>query len=72
MNERLERIKMELRLRGSSLTAIARELGVNPAIMTNVCKGVRRSRRIEAVIAQRLGRPLEKLWPEYYRKENER
>lgn len=61
-----ERIKMRLRLAGSSLADVARELGVAGTTVTSVSQGYRRSRRIEAAIAAKLGvRPAD-LWPERY------
>jgi lambda repressor-like predicted transcriptional regulator len=57
---------MELRLRGSSLAQIARELKVAPTTVTSVCQGMRRSRRIEAAIAARLNVSADRLWPERY------
>lgn len=61
-----ERIKMALRLKGSSLADIARELKVTPTTVTIVSQGMRRSRRIEAAIAARLNVPLARLWPDRY------
>lgn len=63
---RHERIKMELRLRGSSLAQIARELRVAPTTVTSVSQGMRRSRRIEAAIAARLDVSADTLWPDRY------
>jgi len=57
---------MRLRLKGSSLAQIARELDVTPTTVTIVCQGFRRSRRIEAAIATRLGVAPERLWPDRY------
>ena len=59
-----EWIKMQLRLCGSSLADIARELGVAKTTVTAVSQGLRRSRRIEAAIVAKLGMPPERLWPE--------
>jgi lambda repressor-like predicted transcriptional regulator len=53
--EQHERIKMQLRLVGSSLADVARELGVRATTVTCVSQGYRRSRRIEAAIADKLG-----------------
>jgi Ner family transcriptional regulator len=61
-----ERIKMRLRLAGSSLADVARGLDVAGTTVTSVSQGYRRSRRIEAAIAAKLGvRPVD-LWPERY------
>ncbi|MGB4487107.1 MAG: helix-turn-helix domain-containing protein [Pseudomonas veronii] len=59
-----ERIKMRLRLVGSSLAQVARELGVQPSTVAAVSRGKTRSRRIEAAIGAKLGIPPERLWPE--------
>lgn len=60
--EQHERIKMQLRLVGSSLSAVARELGVRATTVSSVSQGYRRSRRIEAAIAEKLGLVADKLW----------
>ncbi|WP_434734772.1 helix-turn-helix domain-containing protein [Chiayiivirga sp.] len=57
---------MRLRLAGSSLACVARELGVQPTTVTSVCLGQRRSRRIEDLIAAKLDSTPAKLWPERY------
>lgn len=64
--ERHERIKMRLRLAGSSLAKIARELEVQPTTVTSVCLGQRRSRRIEDLIAEKLSTTAPKLWPDRF------
>lgn len=64
--EQHEWVKMHLRLAGSSLAEIARELGVAPTTVTSVSQGARRSRRIEATIARRLSMQPAQLWPERY------
>lgn len=61
-----ENIKMRLRIVGSSLAAIARELGVTGTTVTSVSQGYRRSRRIESAIAEKLGSSSEALWPARY------
>ena len=57
---------MRLRVAGSSLSQIARELGVQPTTVTAVSQGMRRSRRIEDKIATVLATSPEKLWPDRY------
>lgn len=64
--EHHERIKMRLRLAGSSLAHVARELGLAPTTVTSVSQGMRRSRRVEAAIAAKLGVVPAALWPERY------
>jgi lambda repressor-like predicted transcriptional regulator len=62
--KRHERVKMKLRLVGSSLSAIARELGVAPTSVTAVSRGRRRSDRIEWAIAHKLNSTPAQLWPQ--------
>lgn len=62
-----ECIKMRLRLAGSSLAQIARELDLAPTSVTSVCQGLRRSRRVENAIADKLATSPGRLWPERYR-----
>jgi lambda repressor-like predicted transcriptional regulator len=62
-----ENIKMRLRLQGSSLAVVARELAVTRTTVTAVSQGRCRSQRIEAAIATKLGVTPEQLWPERYR-----
>lgn len=57
---------MRLRLAGSSLSSVARELGVKATTVTSVSLGQRRSRRIEAKIAEKLSTTTDKLWPDRY------
>lgn len=61
-----EWIKMRLRLAGSSLAAVARELGVASSTVIIVSQGMRRSRRIEALIAEKLRTTPQRLWPDRY------
>jgi lambda repressor-like predicted transcriptional regulator len=61
-----ERIKMQLRLHGSSLADVARDLSVARTSVTAVSQGLHRSRRIEAAIAGKLGVTPEQLWPKRY------
>jgi lambda repressor-like predicted transcriptional regulator len=61
-----ERIKRRLRKQGSSLAEIARELAVAKTTVTSVSQGYRRSRRIEAAIAAKLGSTPQQLWPARY------
>lgn len=63
---RHESIKMRLRLAGSSLADVARELGVSASTVTTVSQGYRRSARIQAAIARKLSMSPTKLWAERY------
>jgi len=64
--KRHERIKMRLRVAGTSLSQIARTLNVQPTTVTAVSQGLRRSRRIEDKIAEALSTTAAKLWPDRY------
>jgi Ner family transcriptional regulator len=57
-----EDIKAGLRKRGSSLSKIARSLGLHRTTISNVLYG-RQSRRVRIAIAQQLGMKPEQLWP---------
>jgi lambda repressor-like predicted transcriptional regulator len=64
--KRHEQVKMQLRLAGSSLADVARELGVTSTTVTSVSQGLKRSRRVEALIAEKLQTTPQHLWPERY------
>jgi len=64
--KRHERIKMQLRLAGTSLAQIARELGVQASTVASVSRGKSRSRRIEDRIAAALSVTPSRLWPDRY------
>jgi hypothetical protein len=55
-----------LRERGISLSDVARELGKHLSVVSRVNGGQRRSRAIEAAIAQRLGLAVHDAFPEWY------
>jgi Ner family transcriptional regulator len=57
---------MKLRLAGSSLAQVARELQVQPTTVTSVSRGLSRSKRIESRIAEVLRTTPDKLWPDRY------
>lgn len=65
--DRHERLKAELRIRGTSLAQIGRDLGVSGTSISLVGLGKHRSKRIERAIADALGTTPEKLYPERYR-----
>ena len=69
--ERHETIKYRLRLAGSSLAKIARELDVAGTTVSSVCQGYRRSRRIELAIAEKLGEAPATVWPGRYPSDEE-
>lgn len=60
-----EDIKAELKKKGSSLAAIAKELDLAASTVSHVIQGAR-SRRVEKRIAQVLGLPLTAVWPARY------
>jgi len=62
-----ERLKAELRIRGTSLAKIARELGVSGTSMSLVGLGKHRSKRIENAISRSLELPPESIWPYRYK-----
>ncbi|MDB6182901.1 helix-turn-helix domain-containing protein [Paracoccus fistulariae] len=62
-----ERLKAELRIRGSSLAQISRDLGVSDSALSLVGKGYHRSRRIEKALADAIGSTPEALFPDRYR-----
>lgn len=62
-----ERLKAELRIRGSSLAQISRDLGVSDSALSLVGKGYHRSRRIEKALADAVGSTPEELFPDRYR-----
>lgn len=61
---RREWIKFQLRVRGSSLSQLARELGVTRH--TTILALARPYPRIERAIAKRIGLRPEQVWPERY------
>lgn len=65
-DKRHARIKSALMLRGTSLSSIARDLGVSPGTVSIVSRGFRRSRRIEAAIAKALEASPKDIWPDRY------
>ena len=59
-----ERLKADLRIRGTSLAQIARDLGVTDSAVTLVGKGFNRSRKIEAALSEAVGTTPEQLFPD--------
>jgi Ner family transcriptional regulator len=62
-----ELIKAQLRTRGTSLSQIARELGLKPSTVSSVLVGAR-SLNVEQAIATALNTKPELIWPERYPK----
>ncbi len=63
-----ETIKYQLRMAGTSLSEVARDLGVAQSTVTTVSQGYRKSHRIQSAIASKLGTTPEALWPDRYLK----
>ncbi|RNF35326.1 helix-turn-helix domain-containing protein [Paracoccus methylarcula] len=61
-----ELVKAELRIAGSSLAQVGRELGISHASVGSACAGYSRSRRVEEAIASKLLKRPEEIWPERY------
>lgn len=61
-----EDVKASLRKENSSLSEVARELGVSRQAVSLVIRGAARSRRIERLIAQKIGKPVGEVFPERY------
>jgi lambda repressor-like predicted transcriptional regulator len=57
-----EQIKAAMRMKGVTPTALADELGVSNASVSQVISGRATSARIQARIAQIVGQPVEALW----------
>lgn len=62
MHSSYEQIKRDLKRAGSSLRAIARELGVSHTAVVDVAKQERRSARISKALADKLQVPVNQLW----------
>jgi len=58
-----EQIKAHLRMKGTTPTALADEMGVARSSMSLVISGKTVSRRIRAGIAEVIGMPVDVLWP---------
>ncbi|KJZ17241.1 helix-turn-helix domain-containing protein [Loktanella sp. S4079] len=69
--QRHEFIKSHLRLAGTSLAELSRELGLKSGTMTTVSKGKGQSKRVQIHIAKALNIPASTLWPEVFSKDTE-
>ncbi len=67
--QRNEWIKFQLRVRGSSMSKLARRLGVTRQAVRNALAAP--YPRMERVIAAEIGVPPSHIWPERYRGEDE-
>ena len=59
-------IRDDLKAAGTTIAALARELGVAQSTVTIVSQGHRRSHRIQAAIAGKLGCDVRELFPDRY------
>ena len=57
-----EEIKAALRIKGVTLTALAAKLGLSRSMVTQVIHGYARSKKVEELIAQILGKPVTAIW----------
>lgn len=64
--ERHERIKMRLRIAGTSFADLARSLGVSDTNVSSCSFGRRRSAKVQKAIADALNTTPEALFPERY------
>ncbi|MGB1264734.1 MAG: helix-turn-helix domain-containing protein [Nereida ignava] len=65
--EKHELLKARLRIAGSSLSAVARELSVSHSSVTVVSQGYRKSLRIQAALAAKIKKNASDIWPERYK-----
>jgi len=61
-----EIVKAKLRIAGTSLSAIARELSISHSTVTIVSQGHRKSARIQELIASKIGVEPQEIWPDRY------
>ena len=67
-----EQTKCKLRIQGSSLSKVARAVGVSPASVTHCSQGRKLSPRIQQGIADALGVEPSAYWPERYQQEGDK
>lgn len=63
-----ERRKMELRLNGTSLAALSRDLGVSKTTLSWVSLRKLSVPRVEQAIAEAIGRPVDEVFPDHRKK----
>lgn len=59
-------IQAALKKAGSSQVEVANELAITDSVVNRVVHGTKTSRRIAAHIADKIGKPVEELWPGRY------
>ncbi|MFY3052789.1 helix-turn-helix domain-containing protein [Achromobacter xylosoxidans] len=60
-----EMIKAEIRMKGTTPTALAAKLKVTPNTVFEVIAGRTRSARIERAISTLIGKPVSAIWPDH-------
>lgn len=68
--ERAAMIKTFLKIKRTSLSAIAREQNLAPTTVAGVARGRIKSARIEKLIAEMVGLSPSELWPDRQKKES--
>lgn len=63
----VEDIKAALRKQGWTLASIAKELGIGPSAVSHALIR-QRSRRVERVVASKLGLSPQEIWPQRYKR----
>ena len=63
----VEDIKAALRKQGWTLASIAKELNIGPSAVSHALTR-QRSRRVEQVVAHKLGLSPQEIWPQRYRR----
>lgn len=66
VNTQHENLKHRLRLRGSSLSQVARLIGERPSTVTLVSQGIRKSHKIQKALAEAAGCSPKELFPARY------
>lgn len=64
--ERHEFLKARLRISGTSLAQVARDLGISHTSVSSVTLGTSSSKAVEAYIAEKLQQQPRDIWPERY------
>ncbi|WP_339695626.1 helix-turn-helix domain-containing protein [Celeribacter baekdonensis] len=67
VNTQHEDLKHRLRLRGSSLSQVARLIGERPSTVTLVSQGLRKSDKIQKALAEAAGCSPAELFPDRYK-----
>jgi len=62
-----EIIKARMRMRGVSVSDIARTEGVSPSAVHRVIHGERSSYRLANAVSGVIGTPVERIWPNKYK-----